>query len=440
MLTMKHSLAISLASAFLASPAIAYDGVKSLGWLLVYVSDEGGGKYCFNEVLSTIPGGPTTAQLIAMFSSDVVEGSDGRVFALNSGASGSGFPAVAEVSEAKGLYEIIDQEGSCVVYDMLVEDDSDGIEQIVYGGNWVERFQVIGVDSNHKIWAFYEDDLGHWTKKKTVWGDARPGTLTEVTTNSGGSSIAGVSKGGHYFHLWGDFDNFNYSRQSDISCSSKPAGIGDWSGKWAQFRGNYCPMTGDNRLHKYTWRGGGGTTKDDLMWESASFVTRVSESSNIYGISSKGNLLTLAKNGDINKGGAILVVPMHPTLLRNKSIDALGGIGDNEEEGIYVTAQGKLYNVYWEGACDALTYNWEAEEVTGLWDKLHDIPTCNAPKDMVFGNHDGETFFLFGSGPVNLGECYHTTEGHYTLYRLNGKVAEDVQHGFPRCDSGIFGC
>jgi len=63
-------------------------------------------------------------------------------------------------------------------------------------------------------------------------------------------------------------------------------------------------------------------------------------------------------------------------------------------------------------------------------------------RDMVFANYDGETYFLYGSPPVpSLGSCWHAQEGHYTLYRLQGKTAEAVQHGYPSCNSGnLFGC
>mmetsp|Transcript_18145 Transcript_18145/g.32993 ORF Transcript_18145/g.32993 Transcript_18145/m.32993 type:complete len:164 (+) Transcript_18145:278-769(+) len=157
------------------------------------------------------------------------------------------------------------------------------------------------------------------------------------------------------------------------------------------------------------------------MWEPARVITRLSHNSNIFGISTEGNLLSL-----VNDGENILSVPIRPSLLKDKDIRAIGGIGDNEEKGIFVISGMKLYNVYRDGGtCDALSYNWKAQEVT-----IDYYDFCNRPIDMFFGNHDGTAYFMYGYPPVpSLPACNHDQHGYYTLYRLVDNGAEFVQSG-----------
>jgi len=220
-----------------------------LGYLLYeeFVDDRGGGKYCFNEVLKTIPGGPTTAQMLAMFSSNVVEGTDGTVFALNNEGNTGGFPHVAQMNEDKGLYEVIDidqQGSSCVEYRLLFPDPSIG--QIVYAGDTkFYPIEIIGVDEDtKKIWGYYQEagsGSWKWKRKKlsesATWGIAMEGSLVTVMNPNGGTSyISGLHPDGRRISLYGDFDNFGWASSSDIMCASRPAGIDNWSGKWSSFR------------------------------------------------------------------------------------------------------------------------------------------------------------------------------------------------------------
>lgn len=239
------------------------------------VSEEGDSTYCFTD-FPYITDGPTAAQMLAIFSSNVIEDGNGRVFAVNSdvifedteaGYSG-GFPEIAYMKERKGLYEVIDKgDGQCVQYRLLMEVDDIG--QIVYAGNWanVRPIEIVAVVGNGEIWGFYQDSSGNWNKKQTAWGDARAGTLAEMTNRDGSNTIIGLSKDGRRFSLYGDFENFNYARSADY-CSSQPAGLGDWSGKWSQFRGEYCPAADDQQLIKRTWHGSPrGPETSNLMWE-----------------------------------------------------------------------------------------------------------------------------------------------------------------------------
>ena len=127
----------------------------------------------------------------------------------------------------------------------------------------------------------------------------------------------------------------------------------------------------------------------------------------------------------VNDGENILSVPIRPSLLKDKDIHAIGGIGDNEEKGIFVISGGKLYNVYRDGGtCDALSYNWKAKEVSIDY---HEI--CNRPIDMFFGNHNGMAYFMYGYPPVPYKSCNYYQDGRYTLYRLVDNGAEFVQDG-----------
>ena len=133
----------------------------------------------------------------------------------------------------------------------------------------------------------------------------------------------------------------------------------------------------------------------------------------------------------VNDGENILSVPIRPSLLGD--IQGIGGIGDNEEEGIFVKSGGKLYNVYRDGGtCDALSYNWKAQEVS------INYLECDGNIDMFFGNHDGTAYFMYGYPPVpSVGACSINPagadrgylRGYYTLYRLVDNGAEVVQDG-----------
>jgi len=146
---------------------------------------------------------------------------------------------------------------------------------------------------------------------------------------------------------------------------------------------------------------------------TARSITRLSPESGIFGISTQGKLLTLVNDGD-----TILSVPIRPTLLGDQDIDAVGGVGENDEEGIYVLSEGMVYNVYKESDACELSYNWKASEVFDT--------TYEARTSTVFGNHDGTAYMLTGYGP----DHGKTTEsGALFLYRLANGDAEGVQSG-----------
>ena len=240
--------------------------------------DEGGeGKYCFNEVLTSISDGPSTAQLLAMFFEGVVEGADGKVYAVHNDSGGvRGIPLRS--NQPFGLYEVIDLDGyqvnlwggprySCVEYRLLLEDDDVG--QIIYAGNWlsVSPIVLIGVKQDGgDIYGFYEDEESGVWKKKIGEGNAMDGSLVEATNRNGSNGIIGVSTDGRMVGLWGDFNKFVAGRSQTVYCNSKPAGIYEWV---TPFRGRYCPANGNGQIAKYTWQGDKSKERDsNLMWET----------------------------------------------------------------------------------------------------------------------------------------------------------------------------
>jgi len=238
------------------------------------------------------------------------------------------------------------------------------------------------------------------------------GSLVEATNRNGPNGIIGVSTDGRMVGIWGDFNKFVAGRSQTVYCNSKPAGISEWA---TPFRGRYCPANGNGQIAKYTWHGDKSKERDsNLMWETARSITRLSPESGIFGISTQGKLLTLVNDGD-----TILSVPIRPTLLGDKNIGAVGGVGENDEEGIYVLSEGMLYNVYKESDACKLSYNWKAVAV---------MPTDSIT---LFANHGGTAYMLTGYGPVF---SKTTEDGFFRLYRLANGVAEEVQYGRLRRD------
>lgn len=457
----------------------------SLGYLLheKYVDDMGSGKYCFNKVLSSIlyVDRPTTAQMIAMFSSNAVEGQNGQVFAMNSDSipnpDTGGLPRVAQTNEPKGLYEVIDREGSCVEYNLLFHDEN--ISQILYAGD--TKFfpiEIIGVDSNNRIWGYFRDE-GVWHKKMwpvsewngVVQGIAVEGSLMKALGDDGSTKeIMGLQPDGWKFGLRGDFNDLRYSRavnSGELSCASRTAGFMTWGGRWARYRGAYCPDKDSNRLKKRTWYGGGiNQVVTELSWEPARVITRLSHDSTIVGISTKGNLLILTTDPSSpfdtgGNGDFVLSVPIRPSLLKennifsdesDKEVVAIGGSGDIEEEGIFVLAGNarpnnrvvdiELYKVYWDGdsCAEVSTYGWKAKHVnlpSLNWDKWYGGgggPEPSHRLDKVFGTHAGVAYFLLGSPPIQSSNTY----GHYDLYRLGvGHGAVSQQEGIMSHDGNL---
>lgn len=234
------------------------------------------GNVCYNEVLSDVAGGPTTAQLLVMFSDKFVE-HKGSVFGIPNYNFNYGIPN--DFGPA-GLYEVINRGGSCVEFHLLHQ----GYIREIVASSRFDPIEIIGVAGEwpYKIYGYYPDPDPHaggaWSRKPTVWGTPYPyGTdgntlVAEPVYEGEAASVAGLSETGGLFHLWGDFDNFNYDPdRGGIQCAAPPAIIDDWTGVYAGSRGTYCPAESNNQLQKWTWHSSGGI-KTDLGWEPAERV------------------------------------------------------------------------------------------------------------------------------------------------------------------------
>lgn len=179
------------------------------------------------------------------------------------------------------------------------------------------------------------------------------------------------------FNLWGDFNNFNYAKQDEIKCSSAPAGIDEWSGRLADYRGLYCPDFSSKQLWKSTWNSN-GTTRSKLNWAAASRITRFE--SGIWGITTDGKLLILW-----NDAGTIRSAPLE--LPNINGVRAVGGLEDKFvwDAGVLLTNKNDVvYNVYWSGS-------WKEREI--FIDKRF---TGNGKISVFFGSHNGEMYMLYG--------------------------------------------
>ncbi len=245
---------------------------------------ENGNKYCYNYVFPSSTSGSNdlrTSQYLAMFSDKFVE-IDGRVYTVKNADNSGGFPHYPHHNlfpwdeQPNGLYEVVDDPSltgrACVYFSCKLK--ADNIGQIV-ASSMFDPIKIIGVDqATNEIYGYYyaSGSGGFWQRKTTIWGDAEDGSLVaEPVENGDISLIGGISTTGSYFNLWGNFD---YSRQDDIQCASRPAIIDDWTGFWAGSRGAYCPGVDDNQLWKYTWHGSGSIT-EKLGWTPAAKVARL---------------------------------------------------------------------------------------------------------------------------------------------------------------------
>jgi len=332
-----------------------------------------------NHAFKSLPDMPTTAQYLAMFSDKFVE-HKGKVFTVKNAQGEGGFPNYTEGEN--GLYEvsgsgIVGPYNACVQYHLLYEDNNIG--QIVASSRF-DPIEIIGVDSaSNRIYGYYQDSAspGGWERKRTAWGYALDGSLVAEPVEDGEAApIAGVALDDTMFSLWGDFNNFNFSNKSKLKCAGRPAIIGDWSGNRAGSRGNYCPGKGNNQLKKYTWHGSGGSTADELSWEPASKIARLGPKSNIYGVSSNGNLLVLW-----NDSGNVRSAPLYDQApLEN--VRAVGGLDDGYARGIFASNdQDRVYNVYWRSG-------WKSKEIPIDYYGEHAI-------SIFFGNHGGKTYLLY---------------------------------------------
>jgi hypothetical protein len=348
------------------------------------------GNVCYNQILETVSGGPTTAQLLVMFSDQFVE-HKGKVYA----APEEGY---SEHVATRGLYEVIDQIETCVKFELLYADDDIG--QIVASSQF-DPIQIIGI-SGTTIYGYYPDSSnGVWLRKRTGWGDAQDGSLVVGPVLNGEVAyIAGLSANNRLFNLWGSYDNFNYARHDDIGCvgdwgsAGRPAIIDDWAGFWAGERGIYCRKAGSNQLMKWTWHESGSITTE-LIWEPAARIGRLAPSSNIYGVSTNGNLLVLWDQQDV----AVHSVPLElPELTQ---VHSVGGVDNAYAMGIFASNhEDRVFNVYWEDV-------WKTKEMPINFERSGNTL-------VLFGNHDDKTYVLYGSDPMSC-----AAPGYFFLKRFD---------------------
>ncbi|KAL7467809.1 hypothetical protein ACHAXS_008045 [Conticribra weissflogii] len=374
---------------------------------------------CYGDMFDSVDGGPTTAQLLIMFTNgDFIESKNGNVYTVYGGQDSCGFPEDENGSTlppgiVKGLYEVIDMEGSCVLFRLLFEDDFIG--QIVPTANaHLAPIEVIGIDkSTNKIYGYYPDQGsagGLWKRKSTIWGDATDGTMTWGPNGE----VGGVSKNGRMFNLWGNFESFNYAKHNDILCNTSPTATAniEWGSPNSRYyRGLYC-VDDDGLLSKYTWKSNsdGGPTKSKLDWEPADKISRLTETSNIYGISKSGTVVALWNCGD-NVFSAPIRVLSDP-------VDEVAGIDDKAHFFTLTRSQTPLRvnYVYRDGD----NYDdWKALDMSNA-------PTSNDDLSLgdyqyaVLGNFDDHVYMLSGFhevDPIYWKLGYHTWTK--TLYRLD---------------------
>lgn len=352
------------------------------------------GLACYNNgVLSTVPGGPTTAQMLVMFADgQFIQSDQGNVFMAYTGSDICGFPK-AEYSNfplplAKGLYQVIDDVESCVEFRLIYETSSIGQIVPVARKN-LAPIEVIGVDKQtNKIYGYYPDEGspgGLWQRKSTLWGDAIDGTLAWGPEGE----IGGVSTNGKLFNLWGEFEsNFNYAKHDNINCSTLPFSAAniEWLSPYSNFRGLYC-IDDDGIFTKYTWNSdsNGGPTSSTLDWTPAKRIMRLTESSNIYGISSSGGVVTLA-GCDGCGGEDILSRLIH---VQPHSVREVAGI-DSEPHFF------SLKRV--SGACDVLSYVYRGSECFASWDvkemSTRDLFNIGGCSKGTLGSYDGHAYLL----------------------------------------------
>ena len=408
------------------------------------VVDRGNYEISYDSFLNSVEGGPTTAQMLSMFSERFIE-HNGRVFTVksNDGTFSNGFPYWEpeclfqdckypyynfhkienihgwDINGLKqdipnGLYEVIYKVGSTVTFRLLFQDEFIG--QIVATSKF-NPIEIIGVDiMTNKIYGYYPNPNSEsglpWGRKDTGWGTASDGSMTTQVVETGKpADVSGVSKDGELFHLWGwSASDFNYALDG-VKCARwshwgnvpyiRPAMIADLSGFHASSRGVYCPGKDDYQLRKWTWHSSGSVVSE-LNWEPAQIITRLSDKSNIYGISRNGNLLTLW-----NDGGTIRSVPILPSILKH-TILSIGGLDDGYARGVFVVDSARrVFNFYWDGT-------WKAKEIPVKYYPVSDVAIHDHPRGF-FGNHNGKVYLLYGRKFYDL--IKPGTE--YTLYRLD---------------------
>mmetsp|Transcript_16812 Transcript_16812/g.26246 ORF Transcript_16812/g.26246 Transcript_16812/m.26246 type:complete len:440 (-) Transcript_16812:115-1434(-) len=368
------------------------------------VYGENGGPYGYgsallcgmSEVLASKHGRPSIRDYLAMFSNKFVE-SNGNFYAVHNSQGNGAMTYWKEMMH--GLYEVIIPEGweasicddRCVVFRLLYKDDNIG--QIIAAPARFDPIQVIGVDQvTNRIYGYYPTASGGWDRKRTVWGNAKDGSM-----RSSDKAVIGLSTNDRMFGLWGDF---NYARHDDIQCSAPPSAIVEWTGRLAPYRGYYCPAADDNQLWKKTWHSS-GTKKEKLNWAPASEITCFE--SGIWGISTDGRLLKLW-----NDDGTIRSITLD--LPNIHGVRAVGGLKDKYVwgSGVLVTNEDdKVYNVYWRDG------SWKEKEIT--IDKRFE---GDGQMSVLFGSHNGEIYMLYGWHSTRNSSCRYCSLHEVYLYHM----------------------
>ncbi len=146
----------------------------------------------FSQVLASQAGNkPSITEHLAMFSDRYVK-NNGKIYAVkNSQGNGALADTQYRWHMKDGLYEVtipdpndwyksmactyLGGDGSCVVFKLLME--ADNIGQIIAAPARFVSIQVIGVDQvTNRIYGYYPTASG-WDRKRTVWGDAKDGSM-----------------------------------------------------------------------------------------------------------------------------------------------------------------------------------------------------------------------------------------------------------------------
>lgn len=130
------------------------------------------GYVCYEDIFTT-NGELSTADFLVMFEENFVE-LNGAIYA----APPPGY--YPSYFTRRGLYLLTDGPGSCVMFGLLYEDPDIG--QIV-ASNQFDPIEVIGITGT-TIWGYYPHG-GVWNRVKTLWGDAKDGSLSVDPASKG---------------------------------------------------------------------------------------------------------------------------------------------------------------------------------------------------------------------------------------------------------------
>ena len=138
--------------------------------------------------------------------------------------------------------------------------------------------------------------------------------------------------------------------------------------------------------------------KNILTYVSLPFtmqIGRLSPSSNIYGVSTNGNLLVLWDEKDVAVHSAPLNLPELTQVL------SVGGVDNGYARGIFASNDDhRVFNVYWEDG-------WKTKEMPIYFE-------TDGQTTVLFGNHDDKTYVLYGSTPFSC-----TCPAEYILERFD---------------------